>query len=61
MDCINNNYKHIAVCDKIQNHPKFQNIAKGGVALLWHRKYNDNITPLHIDDDRIVGVKIELN
>ena len=29
----------------------------GGVALFWRLKFNDFITPIQIDSDRIVGIK----
>ena len=36
-------------------------LGKGGIAIFWNRKYDSCVTPLCIDDDRILGVKIEMS
>ena len=36
-------------------------VGKGGVALMWHKAYNDFVTPLDIDNDRICGIWYRFN
>ena len=59
-DVINTKYKIHAVCDfdldKISN----RRVGKGGVAIMWLKKHNNNVTPLTIDDDRIVGLQFQI-
>ena len=39
--------------------PSNRRVGKGGVAILWHRKYDPFISRLALDDDRIIGIKYE--
>ena len=50
-----------AVADSDLKCPSKRRMGKGGVALLWHRKYDRCISPLSLDDDRIIGIKFEVN
>lgn len=34
-------------------------MGEGGIAILWHKKYNDVVVPLCIDSGRIVGIQLE--
>lgn len=55
------NYKFIASCDKdclINTDRKF---GKGGVAILWHVNHDNFITRLPLDDDRILGIQVQLS
>ena len=54
---LDSNYKSHAVADISLNFPGRRKVGKGGVAILWHKKHNQNIAPLDIDDDRIIGIK----
>ena len=36
-------------------------IGKGGVAIMWHKKHNNSVTPLCINDDRIIGVQYQVS
>jgi len=36
-------------------------IGKGGVAIMWHKKHTNSVTPLCIDDDRIIGVQYKMS
>ena len=56
-DKLDSNYKSHAVADTSLNFPGRRKVGKGGVAILWHKKHNQNIAPLDIDDDRIIGIK----
>ena len=48
------------MADSDSKFPGRRRVGKGGVALLWHRRIDYKITPLSIDDDRIVGLQYEI-
>lgn len=58
---IDNNYHSHAVSDSVLMLPGRRRVGKGGVAILWHKKHDNNIAPLSFDDDRIIGVKYTCN
>ena len=58
---LDNSYISYAVADSDLKCPSKRRVGKGGVALLWHRKYDRCISPLSLDDDRIIGIKFEVN
>ncbi|MEW8561249.1 MAG: hypothetical protein AB2541_04060 [Candidatus Thiodiazotropha sp.] len=58
---IDNCYNSHAVSDWDLKRPSKRRVGKGGVAILWHRKHHNKISPLLFDDDRIVGIKFEIN
>ena len=58
---INNSYISHATADFDLKRPSNRRVGKGGVAILWHRKYDRLISQLALDDDRIVGIKYEIN
>jgi len=58
-DHFNSSYKCSAVCDRDLVASSSCTVRKGGVAILWHRKHNNRIVPLDVDDDRIIGVQLE--
>ena len=60
IDAIDNNYKCHAIADFSLDVPSHRRVGKGGVALMWHIKHDRYITPLSIDDDRIVGVQFQV-
>ena len=33
---------------------------KGGVALMWKKRLSNFIVPINIDDDRIVGIQLQI-
>ena len=41
--------------------PGHRRVGKRGVALLWHKKLNSRVTPLSFDDDRIIGLLLEIS
>ncbi|MES9881493.1 MAG: reverse transcriptase family protein [Sedimenticola sp.] len=41
--------------------PSRRKVGKGGVAIMWHVKHNDKVTPLTIDDDRIIGIHVHVS
>ena len=58
---INSNYMCHAVSDFDLMIPGHRRVGKGGVALLWHKKLNSRVTPLSFDDDRIIGLQLEIS
>ncbi len=59
-DSISSNDRYIAVCDSDLSMPSRRKVGKGGVGILWHIMYDKYISPLTIDDDRIVGIQIQI-
>ena len=41
--------------------PGRRRVGKGGVALLWHKRLDCLITPLSFEDDRIIGLQLEIS
>lgn len=58
---IDNNYHSYAVSDAALSLPGRRRVGKGGVAILWHKRHDHNISPLNLEDDRIIGVKYICN
>ena len=58
---ISNDYDYFGTCDKTINLYGRQRVNKGGVALLWRKYLSDYIVPLDIDDDRIIGIQLQLS
>ena len=57
---INSNYNYICVCDSnliAQN----RGYGKGGVAFMWNKKLDNHISPIHLDDDRILGLQVHFS
>lgn len=61
LEQVDSNYRSHAVSDASLQIPGRRRVGKGGVAILWHKKYDRNITPLSLDDDRIIGIKFVVN
>ncbi|XP_053395834.1 uncharacterized protein LOC128555985 [Mercenaria mercenaria] len=61
IDVIDSTYKSVAVADNDCKYKNSRNVGKGGVALLWHVKHDKYITPLNIDDDRIIGIQYQVS
>ena len=61
LDKIDSNYRSHSVSDSSLHYPSNRRVGKGGVAILWHIKYDSCVTLLCIDDDRILGVQIEMS
>lgn len=58
---IDNNYRSHAVSDAALHFQGRRRVGKGGVAILWHKRHDQNIAPVHLDEDRIIGVKYTCN
>ena len=56
---IDNQYISHAAADFDLKRPSNRRVGKGGVAILWHRKYDPFISRLELDDERIIGIKYE--
>ena len=61
LNSIDNMYCSHAVSDFDLALPSNRKVGKGGVCLLWKRTFNNLITPLDIDDDRIIGIKVQVD
>jgi hypothetical protein len=61
IDSVDRNYISVAVADKDCKYRNSRKVGKGGVALLWHKKHDQYVVPLAIDDDRIVGIQYQLS
>lgn len=62
LDSISGMYNYHAVCDNdLTKRPHQRQIGKGGVAILWNRKYDNYIVPLSIDSDFVVGIQLQLS
>lgn len=61
LESIDNMYCSHAVSDYSLALPSNRRVGKGGVALLWKRSINHMITPLEIEDDRIIGIRVQIN
>ena len=61
LDCIDNMYISHAVSDLDLCEPSNRKVGKGGVCILWKRTLDKIINPLLIDDDRIVGIQIQVS
>ncbi|MES9879758.1 MAG: reverse transcriptase family protein [Sedimenticola sp.] len=61
LDKIDNNYKSFAISDSDLYIPSGRKVGKGGVAILWHTRHSNKVTPLSIDDDRIVGIHFHVS
>ena len=61
LDQIDSNYKSHAVSVFDLKSPGRRRVGKGGVAILWHRKLDKSVTALSFDDDKIIGIKFEIN
>ena len=59
MKQIDNSYMCHAVSDFDLKRPSRRRVGKGGVAILWHKKYDNYVIPLSLDDDRVIGIKFE--
>ena len=57
---IDNSYNCYAISDFDLKRPSNRRVGKGGVAILWHRRFDTYMNPLSLDDDRIIGVKLEM-
>ena len=41
--------------------PGHRRVGKCGVALLWHKKMDSRVTSFSLDDDRIIGLQLEIS
>jgi hypothetical protein len=53
MDSISSKFMRYTVCD-------INNVRKGGVSIMWHRRYNNLISKVETDSDRIIGIQLEI-
>ena len=61
LDQINSNYVCHAVSDFNLEFLEHRRVGKGGVAFLWHKRLDSLITPLSFEDDRIIGLQLEIS
>ena len=60
LDSIHRLYNYAAVSDFDLERPSKRKVGKGGVALLWKRSIDAQVTLLNIDDDRVIGVQYQI-
>ena len=58
---LDKNYTSCAVSDGDLKRPSNRRVGKGGVAFLWHIKHDNYVSPILFDDDRVIGIKYEIN
>ena len=58
---MDNMYSSLATSDIDLLLPSARRVGKGGVCLLWHKKLNNLITPISCNNDRIIGIQIQLS
>ena len=58
LDSISTEYITHGVSDSDLLIPSSRKVGKGGVALLWHRRLENCISILDVNDDRIIGIDI---
>ena len=56
IDTLSSEYRSHCICDRDLMTPGNRRVGKGGVAIMWHKRWDSCVTPLPLDDDRIVGV-----
>ena len=61
MSQLSNSYNCHAVADFDLKRPSNRRVGKGGVAILWHKRFDKFVFPLSLDDDRIIGIKFEVS
>ena len=61
LQAINSNYNCFGICDHDLDNPSNRKVGKGGVAILWHRSLDSQVTPLDIDSDRICGIQFRIS
>lgn len=60
LDSIDNQYSWYATYDHDLSIVSQRKVGKGGVCLLWNKRLSNVISPVPIDDDRIIGLQINL-
>ena len=58
LDTLSDYDVHVS-CDRDLSLPGPRRVGKGGVCLLWYKRYSNNIVPLGIDDDISVGIQCQ--
>ena len=61
IDTIISDYDYFAVCDESVNLYGSQKMNKGGVAFLWRDTLANCIVPLELNDDWIIGIKLQIS
>lgn len=59
LSTLNSDYNYHVACDKDLSLPGPRRVGKGGIFLMWHKKLDNYIVPLNIDDDRIIGIQLQ--
>lgn len=60
LDRIHTSYSSHAVSDSNLYQGDTRKVGKGGVAILWNKRFDGMVSCLPIDSDRIIGIQIEL-
>lgn len=60
LNSLTSEYRCHAISDYSLALPSNRKIGKGGVAILWHKRLDMRVTPLPLDDDRIIGIQVQI-
>lgn len=60
LSSISNEYIAHVKCHSDLLLPGNRKVGKGGVAILWHNSMSNLVTPLDIDNDRIIGIQLQV-
>ena len=59
LDNLDSNFKCYSTCDFDLRVPNICTVRKGGVAIMWNTRHTSRISPLLIEDDRIIGIQYQ--
>ena len=59
IDTLISDYKFTVTCDNSLSPWSKRRVGKGGVALMWHKRYDSCIVPLQIESDRVCGIQFQ--
>ena len=60
LESLTSRYNVYAKCDNDLTITSPRRVGKGGVALMWNKRLDNYIVPLPIDDDRLIGLQLQL-
>ena len=60
LNCIDSMYCSVVSCSKNGDYNLSSTTSKGGVAIMWNKRLSNLISPLNIEDDRIIGIQVEI-
>lgn len=61
LQSVSSRYRYFAAADRDLDKPSRRKVGKGGVALFWRQELDRFVSVLDIDDDRILGIQIQIS